>query len=90
MANKIKASHILVEKHSEAEKIYDQVTKHNFANLAKNFSTCPSRKKGGNLGEFGRGQMVKEFEKVAFDMKVGDISKPVKTKFGYHIIMRTK
>lgn len=90
MANKVKASHILVEKHSQAEKIHDQVTKKNFANLAKNFSTCPSRKKGGNLGEFSRGQMVKEFDKVVFAMNVGDISKPVKTKFGYHIIMRTK
>jgi peptidyl-prolyl cis-trans isomerase C len=90
MASKIKASHILVEKHSQAEKIYDQVTKNNFADLAKQHSTCPSRRKGGNLGEFGRGQMVKEFEKVAFGMNVGEISKPVKTKFGYHIIMRTK
>ena len=90
MANKIKASHILVKKLSEAQEIRDMVTKSNFAELARKHSTCPSRKKGGNLGEFGRGQMVKEFEKVAFDLKVGEISPPVKTKFGYHIIMRTK
>ncbi len=90
MANKIKASHILVDKLSLAEEIHSQVNKKNFADLAKKYSTCPSRKKGGNLGEFGRGQMVKEFEKAAFALEVGQISKPVKTKFGYHIIMRTK
>jgi len=90
MSNKIKASHILVDKLTKAQEIRDVVTRKNFAKFAKEHSTCPSRKKGGNLGEFGRGQMVKEFEKVAFDMKIGDISQPVKTKFGYHIIMRTK
>ncbi len=90
MSNKIKASHILVKKYTEAQEIRDMVTKKNFAQLAKEHSTCPSRKKGGNLGEFGRGQMVKEFEEVAFKMNVGEISQPVKTKFGYHIIMRTK
>lgn len=90
MANKIKASHILVEKLSLAEEIHAQVNKKNFAELAQKYSTCPSRKRGGNLGEFGRGQMVKEFEQAAFNLDVGQISQPVKTKFGYHIIMRTK
>ncbi|RMG33571.1 MAG: peptidylprolyl isomerase [Methanobacteriota archaeon] len=90
MANKIKASHILVDKLSLAEEIHAQVNKKNFADLARKYSTCPSKKRGGNLGEFGRGQMVKEFEQAAFALEVGQISKPVKTKFGYHIIMRTK
>ncbi len=90
MPNKIKASHILVEKLSQAEEIRSQVIPSNFADLAKKYSTCPSKKRGGNLGEFGRGQMVKEFEQAAFALDVGQISEPVKTKFGYHIIMRTK
>lgn len=90
MANKITASHILVDKYGQAEKIREQVSKANFADLARQHSTCPSRKRGGNLGEFGRGQMVKEFENVAFKLDVNQISEPVKTKFGYHIIMRTK
>ncbi len=90
MANKIKASHILVDKLSKAQEIREQVTPKNFAELARKYSSCPSRKRGGNLGEFGRGQMVKEFEQAAFALNVGEISQPVKTKFGYHIIMRTK
>ena len=91
MANKIKASHILVEKHSKALQVKELIDAgKDFANLAKLHSTCPSRKKGGNLGEFGRGAMVKEFDQVAFKLEVGQISDPVKTKFGYHIIKRTK
>lgn len=88
--NKIQASHILIAKLSLAEEIHSQVSPKNFAELAKKYSTCPSKKKGGNLGEFGRGQMVKEFETAAFNLGIGEISGPVKTKFGYHIIMRTK
>lgn len=91
MANKIKASHILVEKHSQALEIYEMVQSgENFEKLARQFSTDASKKRGGNLGEFGRGVMVREFEKAAFSLKVGEISSPVKTQFGYHIIKRTK
>ncbi len=61
-----------------------------FAEIAKNNSDCPSSAKGGDLGEFTRGQMVKEFEDVAFTLPVGKISEPVKTQFGYHLIMTTK
>jgi len=91
MVSKINASHILVEKQSEALKILEELEKGtSFEELARKYSTCPSRKRGGSLGKFGRGQMVKEFEKAAFSLKKGEITKnPVKTNFGYHIIKIT-
>lgn len=61
-----------------------------FAQLAKENSACPSSAKGGDLGEFTHGQMVKEFDEVAFKLPVGKVSDPVKTQFGYHLIMTTK
>jgi len=60
-----------------------------FAELAKAESACPSSAKGGDLGEFGHGQMVKEFDEAAFKLEVGQISAPVKTQFGYHLILLT-
>ncbi|MBK5114205.1 MAG: peptidyl-prolyl cis-trans isomerase [Candidatus Heimdallarchaeota archaeon] len=94
--NKVKASHILVEKHGKAEELLNQLKSTNpnqvpnlFAKLAREHSTCPSKKRGGNLGEFGRGKMAKEFEKAAFALEKGKISGVVKTQFGYHIILRT-
>lgn len=89
--SKVKASHILVEKHSQALKLLEELKGGvKFETLAKKHSTCPSGKRGGNLGAFGRGQMVKPFETAVFKMKVGDITKePVKTQFGYHLIKRT-
>ena len=61
-----------------------------FAELAKANSACPSREKGGDLGEFTHGQMVKEFDEVAFAQAEGQLSAPVKTQFGYHLILTTK
>ncbi len=61
-----------------------------FAALAKEFSACPSGKNGGDLGEFGHGMMVPEFENAAYALEIGQISEPVKTNFGYHLIMTTK
>ena len=61
-----------------------------FAELAKANSACPSSAKGGDLGEFTHGQMVKEFDEVAFKLPVGKVSDPVKTQFGYHLILTTK
>lgn len=86
----VKASHILVKKRSEAEKILEELKKGaSFAELAKNHSECPSKKRGGDLGWFGRGKMVPEFEKAAFSLKKGELSDIVKTQFGYHIIKVT-
>lgn len=61
-----------------------------FAELAKANSACPSSQKGGDLGEFTHGQMVKEFDEVAFKLPVNKVSDPVKTQFGYHLVMVTK
>jgi parvulin-like peptidyl-prolyl isomerase len=90
MAPKIKVSHILVDKRSQANKIREEIKKGgNFSNLARKHSSCPSGKRGGDLGFFGRGQMVKEFERAAFALEKGEISGPVRTQFGYHIIKKT-
>lgn len=86
----VRASHILVEDLEKAQEIYNKIVNGaDFSLEAKENSTCPSKNKGGDLGNFSRGQMVKEFEDAAFSMNVGDISKPIKTEFGYHIIKLT-
>ena len=88
--SKVKASHILVKKRSEAIRILNELKAGtDFAELAKKHSICSSGKKGGSLGFFTRGQMVKEFEKTAFSLAKGELSGIVKTEFGYHIIKRT-
>jgi len=90
MSTKMRASHILVEKQSQALKILEELKAGaDFKDLAKKYSICPSSKKGGDLGQFNRGQMVREFEQAAFILKQGEISGLVKTQFGYHIIKRT-
>lgn len=91
MASKIKASHILVEKQGQALKIMEELKGgEKFQELAKKYSTCPSGKKGGSLGSFGRGQMVKAFETAAFALNPSQVTpEPIKTQFGYHIIKRT-
>jgi parvulin-like peptidyl-prolyl isomerase len=90
MVKEIRASHILVDKHPLALELKKQIDGGaDFAALAMKFSTCPSRKQGGDLGWFKHGMMVKPFEKVAFELKVGQVSDPVKTEFGYHIIKKT-
>jgi peptidyl-prolyl cis-trans isomerase C len=90
LADKIKCSHILVKKQSEAMAVLERLKKgESFANLARELSVDRgSGKKGGDLGLFGRGVMVKPFEDVAFKLNKGEISQPVKTEFGYHIIKR--
>ena len=83
----VNASHILVETEEKANEILQLLNEgKDFKELAMEYSSCPSRDQGGELGEFGRGAMVPEFENAAFAMGAGEISQPVKTDFGYHII----
>ena len=90
MTNEIKASHILVQTEEDANKIYYEIKSGiSFAKAAKEYSLCPSGYNGGDLGYFGRGMMVKPFEDAAFDLEVGEISKPVQTQFGWHLILLT-
>ncbi|MCB0379188.1 MAG: peptidylprolyl isomerase [Bdellovibrionales bacterium] len=87
----IAASHILVEQKFEAEDLLKKLGEgESFADLAKKFSKCPSGQNGGQLGEFGKGQMVLPFEQAAFGLDVDQVSEPVQTQFGYHLILRTK
>lgn len=83
----VKASHILVEDEEEAEEILEKIKSGmSFEDAAKEYSTCPSKDRGGDLGQFARGSMVPEFEEVAFASDLGLVDKPVKTEFGYHLI----
>ena len=90
MSNKIKCSHILVQKQSEALAVLERIKNgEKFGKLAKELSIdSGSAKREGNLGQFGRGKMVKEFENTAVNLQAGQISEPVKTQYGYHIIKR--
>jgi foldase protein PrsA len=90
LSNKIKCSHILVAKQSEALVILDRIKNgEKFGKLAKDLSTdTGSAKRDGSLGYFTKGKMVKPFEDAAFKLQVGQISEPVKTQYGYHIIKR--
>lgn len=85
----IKARHILVEQEYECQDLLKKIEEGaSFEELAQKFSKCPSGKRGGDLGEFGRGRMVQPFDEAAFALSVGQISQPVRTRFGYHLIQR--
>jgi peptidyl-prolyl cis-trans isomerase C len=82
-----KARHILVETEEKCEDIKKQIEDGgDFAELAKEHSTCPSGRRGGDLGEFSQGQMVKEFDDVVFSGDLGKVHGPVQTQFGFHLI----
>ena len=86
----IKAKHILVQTLNEAVTLKEQLNSGaDFSTLAEKHSKCPSAQNGGHLGVFGRGQMVKPFEDAAFACNVGQVSEPIQTQFGYHLIQRT-
>lgn len=104
MSNQVNASHILLmykgsmrstasrskqEAQTQINAIKQQLDQGgDFADLAQQHSDCPSGQQGGSLGNFGRGQMIKEFEECAFNLPVGAVSDVVETAFGYHIIQR--
>ena len=84
---KASARHILVSSQEKCEDLKQQILAGaDFAEIAKQHSTCPSGRKGGDLGQFGPGQMVKEFDQVVFSAPVNTVQGPVKTQFGYHLL----
>ncbi|MFH1094840.1 MAG: peptidylprolyl isomerase [Candidatus Micrarchaeota archaeon] len=86
----VKASHILLNSSADAAAMVKRLAAgEKFEDLAKRFSKCPSGQKGGDLGFFGKGMMVKEFEDAAFSLSVGQVSPPTKTEFGFHLIKVT-
>jgi peptidyl-prolyl cis-trans isomerase C len=88
--SQVRASHILVADLNTAITLKQKIAEgSDFGQLASEHSSCPSGRNGGDLGMFGRGQMVKPFEDAAFGTNVGDITGPVQTQFGYHLIKRT-
>ena len=104
MVKSVRASHILVANQKDAQGIIDRLSDsavfcldpldrlskgEDFAALAKRFSKCPSKAKGGDLGWFGKGDMVKPFEDACFAGKTDDVVGPVQTEFGYHVIKIT-
>jgi peptidyl-prolyl cis-trans isomerase C len=83
----VSAKHILVDNLEQMEEIKVEITNGmSFEEAAQKYSKCPSASQGGSLGNFTRGRMVPEFEDAAFALQVGEISEPVKTQFGYHLI----
>ena len=85
----VNASHILVDNEELARELINKITAEgaSFEALAAEYSSCPSKANGGNLGDFGKGQMVPEFDKAVFEMQVGEVSaEPVATQFGFHVI----
>jgi peptidyl-prolyl cis-trans isomerase C len=81
------ARHILVETEQQCLELKDRIADgEDFAAVAREFSTCPSRAQGGDLGSFGPGMMVPEFDRVVFSAEVNTVQGPVKTQFGYHLL----
>ena len=85
------ARHILVDTEEQCNELKQQIESgSDFAEMAKQHSTCPSGRKGGELGQFGPGQMVKEFDEVVFSGDLNTVHGPVKTQFGYHLLEITE
>ena len=86
----VRASHLLVQTEAEAKELREEILNgRDFADVAAEVSLCPSGANGGDLGFFGRGVMVREFEEAAFSMNVGDLSEPIQTQFGWHLLKLT-
>lgn len=85
----ISAKHILVDQEFQIDDVKKKIDEGmTFEEAAKAFSNCPSKANGGDLGPFTKGQMVAPFEEAAFALNIGEVSAPVKTQFGYHLIFR--
>jgi peptidyl-prolyl cis-trans isomerase C len=86
----VRASHILLKDEATAKQLKTQIEGGaSFEDMARQHSSCPSKAKGGDLGWFGKGQMVPSFEQAAFATPQNQVSQPVKTQFGYHLIKVT-
>lgn len=84
---KASARHILVDTQEQCETLKQQIEAGtDFAEVAKQHSSCPSGRQGGDLGSFGPGQMVREFDQVVFNEELNKVHGPVKTQFGYHLL----
>ena len=82
-----RARHILVDSEAKCLELKEQISQGtDFAEVAKQHSSCPSGRSGGELGEFGPGMMVKEFDEVVFSADLNTVQGPVKTQFGYHLL----
>ena len=89
MPSKIRCAHILVKTQQEAINLLERIKKgEDFGKLAQDNSLDGSRRRGGDLGYFGRGVMVRPFEQAAFSLEVNQVSEPVKSEFGWHLIKR--
>ena len=87
---KATASHILVDSEQQCNDLKDKIANGaDFGEVAKQNSKCPSGASGGDLGEFGPGMMVKEFDEVVFSAPLNEVQGPVKTQFGYHLLIVT-
>lgn len=91
MTNRVRASHLLVKTEEEAKNLRERIVDggESFADIAAMVSLCPSGAQGGDLGFFGRGQMVKPFEDACFSMELNEVSQPIETQFGWHLIQLT-
>lgn len=86
-----RAKHILLEDQEDAEEIRQMIVDGlSFEDAAKEYSECDSREKGGNLGKFASGTMVPEFERALYHLKLGELSQPIETQFGFHLILRVE
>jgi len=84
---KARARHILVDSEQACNDLKNQIENGaDFGEMARQHSSCPSGREGGDLGEFSQGQMVREFDEVVFSGEVGEVHGPVQTQFGYHLI----
>jgi peptidyl-prolyl cis-trans isomerase C len=90
MTIEVRASHLLVDTEEEALKLREEILEgKDFADVAAEVSKCPSGSKGGDLGFFSKGMMVPEFDEASFSLEVGELSEPVKTQFGWHLLIVT-